>query len=87
MMASVMRHNRSAVDRLRHHEACDEADGIEKSDEKHGVGGQSVEKCNETSHGKSPMFTNETELTYNSVDRPSQVEIAMWGYLCSWKWY
>jgi hypothetical protein len=46
---------RSAVDALRHDEARDKADGVEKSREEDGVGCQSVEKRDESSHGILPV--------------------------------
>ena len=47
MSASVIGTDRAAVDRLGHHEAGDEADGVEEGDEEYEIGGEAVEKCDE----------------------------------------
>ena len=38
------RHGRAGVDGLRHHQAGYEADGVEKGDEEHEIGEDSVQK-------------------------------------------
>src|SRR4030081_2843151 len=58
------RHDRSAVDGLWHHEARDEADGIEAGDEKWDVGCESVQKGDETAHGTSYVLADRLDLSH-----------------------
>jgi hypothetical protein len=44
------RNNRPAIDRLRHHQAGDEADRIKERDKEKGIGNESVNKGDDTSH-------------------------------------
>ena len=52
------RHDRPAVDGLRHRQAGDEADGVKKRAEKQQVGDDAVEKCEEFVPWQSLHFTD-----------------------------